>query len=76
MSHDTYQKPFPTCPHCGHQMDNDEMQYGKPTCEEDLYALAPNEGHAVIKCPLCDKQYVVLGGYAPHYTSFFSMDEI
>lgn len=66
----------PTCPHCGHEMDDDEMQYGKPTCDEDLFALAPAEGCAVVQCPRCDQEYAVRGGYEPHYTSAFSLDEL
>lgn len=75
MSH-PFKRPHPTCPHCGHEMDDDEMQYGPPTCSEDLYALAPNEGTAAIECPACDTQYVVQGGYTPHYTSAFSYEEL
>lgn len=71
-----FRKPHPTCPHCNHEMDHDEMHYSAPTCDEDLYALAPYEGTAVIECPSCDKQYVVQGGYTPHYTSAFSHEEL
>lgn len=74
--HKTFQTAHPTCPHCGHELDHDEMLYGKPTCEEDLYALAPNEGSTVVQCPRCDQQYAVQGGYKPHYTSAFSLDEL
>ena len=62
-------QPTPTCPHCGHAMDAEEMQYGPPTCSEDLFALAPNEERAAITCPACDLEYWVKGGYQPHYTS-------
>jgi transposase-like protein len=72
----TFQAPSPTCPHCGHELDEDEMLYGKPTCDEDLYALAPNEGSTVVQCPRCDLEYAVQGGYKPHYTSAFSLDEL
>lgn len=75
-AHNVFRTPHPTCPHCGHEMDTDEMLYGKPTCEEDLFALAPNEGTAVIECPSCDKQYWVKGGYRPHYSSAFSEEEL
>jgi uncharacterized protein with PIN domain len=57
-------------------MNNDEMCYGRPTCAEDLFALAPAEDRAVIECPVCDKQYWVQGGYTPHYTSAASEDEL
>jgi predicted nucleic acid-binding Zn-ribbon protein len=71
-----FQTPHPTCPHCGHELDDDEMLYGKPTCDEDLYALAPNEGSAVVQRPRCDQEYAVKGGYRPHYTSAFCLDEL
>jgi endogenous inhibitor of DNA gyrase (YacG/DUF329 family) len=74
--HDTHQTPYPTCPNCGHQLNDDEMQYGKPTCEDDLYGLAPTEGTTTIECPRCDKEYAVQGGYRPYYTSAFSLDEL
>lgn len=64
-----FKQPTPTRPHCDHAMDNDEMLYGKPTCDEDLFALAPDEGRAVITCPAYDQEYWVQGGYQPHYTS-------
>ncbi|MBS6362806.1 hypothetical protein [Burkholderia sp.] len=72
--HNTYERGAPTCPHCGHEMDSDEM------CahHEDLFALAPDEGRAEIKCPdiLCGKTYHVQGGYLPHYTSAIDEDEL
>lgn len=74
--HETFHKQSPTCPHCGHELDADEMLYGAPTCDEDLHALAPNEGRAVVKCPACDREYWVEGGYVPHYTSAFSEEEL
>lgn len=74
--HDTDHRPYPTCPHCGHMMDADEMSYGRPTCDTDLWALAPGEDRAVIECPACDKQYWVQGGYQPHYTSAFSEEDL
>lgn len=64
-----FQQPTPTCPHCDHAMDTDEMQYGSPTCSEDLFGLASDEGSAAITCPACDQEYWVKGGYRPHYTS-------
>lgn len=73
---DTSERPTPTCPHCGHAMNIEEMGYGKPTCAEDLFALAPSEDAAVIECPVCDKHYWVRGGYTPHYTSALSEDEL
>ena len=67
---ETFRTPQPVCPHCGHAMNTDEMLYGKPTCEEDLFGLAPNEGTAAIECPACDKHFWVQGGYAPLHHRF------
>jgi len=40
--------------------------------EYDLFALAPTEDRASIKCPVCNLEYWVQGGYQPHYTSAFA----
>lgn len=74
-THNTFQTAHPTCPHCGYELNNDDM-VDHETSEADLYALAPDEGTAVVKCPQCDKEYAVQGGYRPHYTSAFSEDEL
>jgi len=34
------------------------------------------EGSTTVKCPLCDAEYWVKGGYVPHYTSAFSEEEL
>ena len=73
---DTHRQPFPTCPHCGHAMNTDEMLYGSPTCDADLFGLAPAEGQAAITCPACDLEYWVQGGYQPFYTSAASEEEL
>lgn len=70
----TFETDLPTCPHCGHMLDGDDMLSG--FSDQDLFALAPDEGSAEIKCPQCDKEYAVRGGYRPHYTSAFSLDEL
>lgn len=75
-THDCHQQPTPTCPHCGHALDTDEMLFGKPTCEEDLFALAPDEGTTVIQCPACDLEYWTKGGFTPHYTSAAAEEEL
>jgi len=72
--HDTFQTPRPKCPHCGYEMNTDDML--DSDCEEDLFALAPNEESAAVTCPQCDKEYAVQGGYRPHYTSAFSLEEL
>ena len=63
---------LPTCPGCGHVLTDDEM-HGH---EDDLWALAPNEGRTVIKCPVCDIEYHVQGGYTPEYTSAFAEEDL
>ena len=72
--HNTLEAAHPTCPHCGYEMDDDDMQ--SRLSDDDLYALAPDEGTAVVRCPQCDNEYAVQGGYKPHYTSAFSLDEL
>ena len=71
-THDTHHTLHPACPHCGYELNDDDML----ASSEDLYALAPNEESAVVTCPQCDKEYAVQGGYRPHYTSAFSLDEL
>lgn len=73
-THDTYQTAHPKCPHCGYELDDDDML--SHLTDEDLYALAPDEGSTALKCPQCDMEYAVRGGYQPHYTSAFSLDEL
>ena len=69
--HRTFERAGPTCPHCGHEMTEEEMD-----CEANLFALAHNEERAVIECPVCDKQYWVQGGWKPQYTSAFAEEEL
>ena len=73
---DTFHTNSPVCPHCGHELDDDEMSHTKTGSDVDLWALAPREETAVIKCPVCDKEYWVQGGYKPYYTSCFSEEEL
>ena len=70
---DTFQRKRPVCPHCGHLMTTDEML---DNSDDDLFALASDEGRACIECPVCDKAYWVQGGYVPHYTSAFAEEEL
>lgn len=67
-----YEKTTVVCPHCNIDFGVDEML----SSDIDLYALAPNEEHAEIECPYCDKEFVVHGGYIPTYTTAFSHEEI
>ncbi len=73
--HDTFQTPHPTCPHCGYELNNDDMMDGSIS-DDDLYAIVPDEGSATVNCPQCYAEYAVQGGYRPHYTSAFSLDEL
>lgn len=72
--HDTFQQPMPTCPGCGYALDHDDMSSGFG--DDDLYALAPDEGTTSVTCPQCDNSYWVRGGYKPTYTSSFDEDEL
>ena len=72
---DTHQQPTPTCPHCGHAMDHDDM-LSTVNPGVDLFALAPREDTECITCPSCDQDYWVHGGYRPHYTTAFSQEEL
>ena len=73
--HDTFQRPAQTCPHCGHELNDDEMQMSEVS-DADLYALAPNEERVAITCPVCHGEYWVEGSYRPHYTSAFDEAEL
>ena len=70
----TFCTAMPVCPHCGHKFDHDNMM----AQDGDLYALAPDEGMAEIKCPnaICEKSFWVQGGYIPYYTSAVSEDDL
>lgn len=63
---------FPTCPSCAHEVTDDEAL----GMEDDLYALAPDEGRAEIKCPACCVTYHVQGGYVPTYTTALEEDQL
>jgi transposase-like protein len=75
MNHNVYRRLAPTCPHCSHELDADEMNSAFRS-SGDLWALAVEEGSTTVKCPLCDAEYWVKGGYVPHYTSAFSEEEL
>ena len=70
---ETHQQAAPVCPHCGHEMDTEDMLTHR---EADLFAIAPNEETVSIKCMQCDLDYWVKGGYTPHYTTAFSEEEL
>lgn len=67
-----YNTMTPKCPYCDHDMNAEEMSYGKPTCEVDLLALAPDDVRVVIECPVCDEQFWLHCIYTPKYTSTYS----
>jgi hypothetical protein len=78
---DIFEKPAPVCPHCGHEMTDDEMgknQYTDGDDGDDLWALAPEEGRTKVVCPhvLCEKPYFVRGSYKPQYTSAINEDDL
>lgn len=70
---DTFQTDRPTCPNCGYMLTHDDMIDSQ---DDDLFAIAPNEERAAIKCPQCDAEFWVKGGYTPHYTSAFAEEEL
>lgn len=81
MSETRYNMAQPTCPHCGHEMDYEEM--GSNTRFEgsdgdDLWGLAPMEQLTKVVCPaiLCGKPYFVQGGYTPKYTCAVTESEL
>ena len=53
--HDTYQQPYPTCPHCGHQLNADKMNYG-PDVSED----GPGQFDT---CPGCARKGYLCGSF-------------
>ena len=75
MSTDTNRQPKPTCPHCGYALPTDDM-LDHIASDDDLFALAPDEGTVTVTCPSCSKSYAVQGGYTPHYTSAISEDDL
>ena len=60
------------CPHCDHPYDADDMN----SAGEDLWALAPNESDADIKCVICGDEFVIRGSYRPVYSTAFSSEEL
>lgn len=63
-----HKKPTQVCPHCDHKLDYDDMLLDIFN-GVDLFALAPNEEIACIKCPACEQEFWVKGGYTPHYST-------
>jgi hypothetical protein len=72
----TFEVNAPTCPHCAHEMSDDEMQAQQgDVC---LYELARDEGSTEVTCPspMCSLKYWLKGGYRPHYTSAMTEDDL
>ena len=63
----------PTCPHCCHAMTTDEMVEYR---DVSLFDLAHQELREAIKCPACDLEYWVQGGYVPTYTSAYAEEDL
>lgn len=72
----TFEVSAPTCPHCAHEMSDDEMR--KHRGEMSLFELVRIEGTAGVTCPSpsCGKTYWVRCGYRPHYTSAMTEDDL
>lgn len=71
--HNTHQTPTPTCPHCGYAMTHEDMLDAPG---HDLFELAVNGEEVTTQCLRCDQEYVVQGGYRPHYTSGFCAEQL
>jgi transcription elongation factor Elf1 len=63
---------LPTCPHCDHEYTYDEMN---ECSTANLWALALDEGMAVLQCPICDLEFWVQGGYRPEYTTAYAEEQ-
>lgn len=70
MTKTTFQTPTPVCPHCSYVLDDEDMYALK------LFALAPQEDDEDVKCPACEKEFAVRGGYTAHYTTAYSIEEL
>jgi uncharacterized protein with PIN domain len=70
----TFEVSAPTCPHCAHEMRNDEMR----ACGKNLFALAVDASRTEVTCPspTCGKTYWLKGGYRPHYTSGVTEEDL
>jgi predicted RNA-binding Zn-ribbon protein involved in translation (DUF1610 family) len=78
-AHNTTDQLVPVCPHCGHEMTDDEMsanRYKPGDDGDDLWALPVKEITTKVVCPDCDEPYFVKGGYTPRYTSAATEDEL
>lgn len=69
-----FETPHPVCPHCFHAFDADDMNSG--FSEDDLWALAPQEGRTSATCPQCDQVFWIQGSYKPTYTTAFAEEDL
>lgn len=63
----------PTCPHCGHELEEDEMFSAS---RDDLYQVAVEAQTATVTCPMCDRDYLVKGGSQIFFTSAFVEEQL
>ena len=68
-----YNEGAPQCPSCSYAMTSDDMLNQS---EANLFDIAPNEDRAAVKCPSCDIEYWVQGGYRPTYTTALAEEEL
>lgn len=67
-----YQEASIFCPHCDYRLTDDDMV----DATVDLFALAPREDETDLKCPSCNLNFWVKGGYQPFYTTAFAEEEL
>lgn len=64
------------CPHCDHRFTLDEMVSVDTVDCGFLYELAHKEEIGAIKCPVCDQEFWVKGGWNPEFYTSFSEEEL
>lgn len=51
------------CPYCEYVFDSDDMM----SCDNDLFAIVPNEDTVEENCPHCGNRFQIAGSYRPEY---------
>lgn len=74
MARQHHRTPSPICPHCEHKFNSDEMTMDYH--EICLFGLAHAEDRAAIKCPVCDQEFWIQGGWNPEYTSVLAEEDL